>query len=79
MFKEEVQTLLSDFGFEETFNKTLEGANLTHMMHCCSKLRKFVEYYIDSLGIIKSIWGFRLDDDVLMIENTVDFKIWLNK
>ena len=79
MFKEEVQTLLSDFGFEETFNKTLEGANLTHMMHCCFKLRKFVEYYIDSLGIIKSIWGFRLDDDVLMIENTVDFKIWLNK
>ena len=79
MSKEEVQTLLSDFGFEETLNKTIEGINLTHMMHCCSKLRKLVEYYIDQFGIIKSIWGFNLDDDLSMIENTVDFEIWLNK
>jgi len=79
MSKEEIQTLLSDFGFEETLNKTLEGINLTHMMHRCPKLRKFVEYYIDPLGIIKFIWGFNLDDDLSMIENTVDFEIWLNK
>ena len=79
MSKEEVQTLLSDFGFEETLNKTLKGINLTHMIHCCSKLRKLVEYYIDQLGVIKSIWGFNLDDDLSMIENTVDFEIWLKK
>ena len=79
MFKEDIQNLLSDFGFEETLNKTLEGINLTHMIHFCSKLRKFVEYYIDPLGIIKSIWGFNLDDDVSMIENTVDVEVWLNK
>jgi hypothetical protein len=79
MSKEEVQTLLSDFGFEETLNKTIEGINLIHMMHCCSKLRKLVEYHIDPLGIIKSIWGFNLDDGLSMIENTVDFEIWLKK
>ena len=79
MSKEEIQTLLSDFGFEETLSKTVEGINLTHMIHCCSKLRKLVEYYIDQLGVIKFIWGFNLDDDLSMIENTVDFEIWLKK
>lgn len=79
MSEEEVQTLLSDFGFEETLNRTLEGINLTHMMHCCTKLKKFVEYYIDPLGIIQSIWGFNIESDVSMIENTVDFEIWLKK
>ena len=79
MFKEDIQNLLSDFGFEETLNRTLEGLNLTHMIHCCSKLKKLVEYYIDPFGIIKSIWGFNIGNDLSMLENTADFEIWLNK
>lgn len=79
MSKEEIQNLLSSFGFEETLNKTLKGVNSVHMMHFCNKLKKFVEYYIDPLGIIKSIWGFTKEHDLSVFENTNDFEIWLKK
>ena len=79
MHREEIQNLLSTFGFVETMNRTLEGVNTTHMMHRSDKLKKFVEYYIDPFGIIKAIWAFDSTDDLSMIENTVDFEIWLNK
>ena len=77
MLKEEIQNLLSDFGFIETLNRPLEGLNTTHMMHCCAKLKKFVEYYIDPLGIIKSIWGFNIENDLSCFENAIDFELWL--
>ena len=62
MSKEEIQTLLSDFGFEETLSKTLEGINLTHMIHCCSKLRKLVVQHINRvlniLSLVKSLLSY---------------------
>lgn len=79
MFKDDIQNLLSDFGFEERLNRPLEGLNLTHMIHFCSKLKKLVEYYIDPLGIIESIWGFNIGNDLSMLENTTDFESWLKK
>lgn len=79
MHREEIQNLLSHFGFAETLNRTLEGANTTHMMHRCDKLKKLVEYYIDPLGVIKSIWAFDSTSNLSVFENTVDFEVWLNK
>ena len=79
MHKEEIQNLLSIFGFAETLNKTLNGANTIHMMHSCFEHRKFVEYYIDPLGTIKSICAFDDTDNLSVFENTVDFEVWLKK
>ena len=79
MHKEEIQNLLSTFGFAETLNKTLNGVNITHMMHSSEKLKKLVEYNIDSLGMVNVIWGFDFTSDLAMIENTADFETWLNK
>ena len=76
MHREEVQKMLVSFGFSETLNRTLEGVNKTHMIHCCEKLKKFVEYYVDPLGIVNSIWGFN-DDNLSRFENTGDFEGWL--
>ena len=79
MHREEIQNLLTHFGFAETLNRTLEGVNTTHMMHRCDKLKKLVEYYIDPLGVIKSIWAFDSASNLFVFENTVDFEVWLNK
>jgi hypothetical protein len=78
MHREEIQNLLSNFGFAETLNKPLTGINVTHMMHRSDKLKKLVEYKIDPLGMVDIIWGFD-SSDLVMFENTVDFEIWLNK
>jgi len=78
MLKEEVQTLLSGFGFYETLNKPLHGINTTHMMHRCNERNTFVEYYIDPQGKIKSIFTMQ-ENDFNVFENTSDFETWLKK
>ena len=78
MHREEIQNLLSDFGFAETLNRTLKGINTTHMIHRSEGLRKIVEYYIDPVGIVKSIWGFS-GETLSVIESSSDFEIWLKK
>lgn len=79
MHREEIQNLLSHFGFAETLNKTFNGVNITHMMHRSDKLKKLVEYNVDHLGIVNVIWAFDISADLSMIENIVDFEVWLSK
>ena len=78
MLKEEIQLLLSNFGFCETLNKPLHGVNTTHMMHTCYESKRFVEYYVDPTGKIKSICAVR-ENDFDIFENTGDFETWLKK
>ena len=78
MRREEVQNLLSNFGFAEALNRKLEGINTTHMMHRCESLKKIVEYYIDPAGMVKSVWGFG-GDNLSLFENPSDFEGWLKK
>ena len=76
MHREEIQNLLSAFGFAETLNKTLSGVNITHMIHRCDKLNKFVEYRIDPFGMVKLLWVFDSAADLVVFENTTDFETW---
>lgn len=79
MHREEIENLLSDFGFAETLNRTLNGLNIIHMMHRSEKLKKFVEYKIDPLGMVNAIWVFDFTSDMVVFENTADFETWLNE
>lgn len=77
MHREDLQKILAGFGFAETLNKTLEGLNITHVIHFSERLRKLVEYYVDPVGIIKSVWGI-WDNGAEIMENLPDIELWLN-
>ena len=77
MHREDIQNMLAGFGFSETLNRTIEGINITHVIHFSERLKKFIEYYVDPVGLIKSVWAI-WDNGVEMIENLPDIEIWLN-
>lgn len=76
MLKEEIQSLLASSGFCETLNRN--SSCTTHMMHYSSCLKKLVEYYVDRVGVIRSLWGFQ-EDSIIMFENKNDFELWLKQ
>ena len=78
MVLEEIKNILTQFGFAETLNKTMEGPKLTHMMYSSLTPKKVVEYSVDTLGIIDFVWAY-MDDGLKLIDTMSDFEVWLNE
>lgn len=78
MTREEVQTLLNDFGFSVSLNKRIGNTQLIHMMHSGVPVGRFVEYHIDeTLDLIETIMGFS-SSGMEIIETTSALKNWLD-
>lgn len=77
MKKEEIQSLLSQFGFSVTLNRGFDKINRTHMMHAAAGGKRLVDYYIDeALGSIREIYLYS-NDEMHRVEDTLSFEDWL--
>lgn len=77
MKKEEIQSLLAQFGFSVTLNRGFDKINRTHMMHAAAGGKRLVDYYIDeALGSIREIYLYN-GNDLDRVEDTVSLEIWL--
>lgn len=77
MKKEEIQNLLTEFGFSVTLNRGIERINRTHMMHTHLGGKELVDYVVDEkFGSIREIYAWN-GYDLTMLEDTASFKNWL--
>lgn len=79
MKKEEIQSLLTQFGFSVTLNRGFGKINRTHMMHATTGGKRLVDYYIDeALGSVREIYVYN-GNDLDRLEDTESLETWLNK
>lgn len=77
MKKEEIQNLLTQFGFSVTLNRGFDKVNRTHMMHTLAGGTRLVDYYIDeNLGSIRKIFLYS-ENNLECVEDVVSLETWL--
>ena len=79
MHKEEIQEMLSKFGFSIALNKEIGTTGLIHIIHRGTTIGELVEYTLEeATDMIKNVWMFR-GDGIDRAETTTELEIWLGK
>lgn len=79
MHNDEIQGLLTRFGFSVTIDKKIGETTQRHMIQVCgSETTRLVDYVIDEAkNSTKTIWAYT-KESLKCIENVQDLESWLN-